>query len=381
LHSLLLCAERRVPVERFKIDPDEIQYAALGLAAGCEQAAIKSARLLCMAWQRMNTYTDLMRPEVRVVFILFARHLGLQIPELTPFKSMPHLDALIANDHWRIAQGDELRTLLEQACEEHTRSAPHGPFQGLPAAILLMLKLRQMAGLANPTLTHPLFTTPLEFPDSVSIDMACGDLLDRVRGRMTRNGFREDSIDRAVVLQVPLVVDSSVGTLPLRPDLHQASIQVVPGKVKKTQSHRAEEQDADRLVDGLAAIFGFIPRALMWIVLIYGTKAMLALFVQISGLLPPTSKVFYTAWIAVPFVSLGFVSLRNARNFLRDSMLLSAAILQTFFGYGVYSMHISPMAELTDVRTFLWVPLVQLVWVVGWAYVTLFSKKSLTVTH
>lgn len=377
LHSLLLCAERHVSAEKLKIDADEIQYAALGLAAGCEEAALLSARLLCLAWQRMDAYKELVRPEVRAVFILFAGHLGIQIPELTPFKPAPQLDALIDNDRWRKAQGDELRTLLEQACEEHTRSAPQGPFQGLPAAILLMLKLRQMEGLANPTLTHPLFATPLEFPARVSIEVACGDLLDRVGGRMTRNGFREDAIVRAMVLNKPLVgVDSAVGAMPLRPDLHPASIQIVPGIVRNTPTQRTEAQQADRVVGGLAALAGFLPRGLMWIVLLIGTKAMLAAFAQISGLVPPTSRVFYMAWIAAPFVLLGWVSLKSARSFLRDSALLAAAILQTYFGYGVYSMHVSPMSELSDVRAFIWAPLVQLVWVLGWAYVTLFSKKE-----
>lgn len=138
-----------------------------------------------------------------------------------------------------------------------------------------------------------------------------------------------------------------------------------------------EAERADRLVDGLAAVFGFLPRALTWIVLIYGTKAMLALFAQVSGLLPsPGAKGYYMVWIAAPFFLLGFVSLKNARNFLRDSVLLSAAILQTLFGFAAYSVHTAPIPELSDIRAFLWIPLAQLFWVAGWAYVTLYSKAK-----
>lgn len=242
LHSLLRCTERKLPNESFRIEPDEIQYAALGLVVGCEAAALQMARMLCLAWRSpVGMYKELIRPEVRACFSIFAKHLGLPVPPLVPFKATPHLDALVEGDRWRLASVEEFSALMESACTEHTESAPQGPFQGLPAALMLMLKLREMAGLANPKLTHPLFVTPLGFPGIVSMDVACGDLLDRVGKRMTRNGFREDSIVRAVVSRGPLDVDSSDGSKPLRPDLHPGSIQFGPGKVREPHAHSVQK--------------------------------------------------------------------------------------------------------------------------------------------
>lgn len=358
LHRLLLCDERRLSNEPFKIDPDEIQYSALGLAAGVEDAALQSARLLCLAWQHPDMYTDFIRPEVRVCFMLFAAYLGIQIPALKPFKPMPHLDALIENERWRIADGDELRLLLEAACEEHTRSAPSGPFQGLPAAILLVLKLREMAGLANPQPAHPLFAKPLVIPGKVTFEVACDDLLTRVHDRMTRNGFREDTIEQAIVTQSPLVVDSRVGAMPLRPDLYQPRVQFVP---------KEEARYTDRLVDGIAVFFGFLPRVLTWLVLASAAKATFSDFSRISNLLPTFLSLSFMAWIASPFILLAWLFFKVKRNFLQDSALLFASIMLAFFGMGAYGINLSE-GGLQDAKVFTWVPLLQLIWAGGWIY-------------
>jgi hypothetical protein len=218
LHRLLLCDQRHTPSDNIRLEADEIQYSALGLAAGIEEAALESARLLCLAWQRSRIYQDFIRPEVRVVFMLFAEHLGISLPVLKPFQATPHLDALLENGRWRNADSSTLRSLFEAASEEHTRLAPTGPFQGLPAAILLMLKLRTMAGLGIPELTHPLFATPVIFPGKTPFDEAYDGLVGNVLTRMKANGFRQDRIIQAIVGQSPLVVDTSVGTMPLHQD-------------------------------------------------------------------------------------------------------------------------------------------------------------------
>ena len=366
LHRLLLCSERRISNnETLRIDPYVIKYAALGLAAGVEDAALKLARLLCLAWQRQEgVYWRGTNTEERAIYTLFAAHLGVQMPALESSDSpKPHLDALTQNGRWRAANGDELRTLLEAACEEYVRSALR-PFEGVPAAILLVLKLREMSGLVNPPLIHPLFASPLALPGTVSIDAACNDLLVRVRDRMNRNGFREDAIEQAMVTQSPLVIHSRVGAMPLRPDLYQPSLfRSVNHQGKNAQPLSSEEaQRVDRLVNGTAVVLGFLPRVLTWLMLVYGTKAMLAEFSHVAGLLSPASRVLYTVWIVIPFVFLGLVSLMYRRNTIRDSAVLSAVVMLALFGIGVYDSSVRQSPELQDAKAFGWVPLVQLIW-------------------
>lgn len=250
LHRLLLCRERRLSSEQFKIEPDEIEYAALGLAAGVEEAALKSARMLCLAWQQPGMYTDFIRPEASATFMLFAAHLGLSLPELKPFKPAPKLDALVENERWRTASDNDLRNLLEAACVEHTCLAPNGPFQGLPATILLVLKLRQLAGLPNPSISHELFAQPLALPEKVSIEAAGDALLNSVFKRMKLNGFRGAAIEQAMLTQSPLVVNSSVGAMPLRPDQYQPSIKYIPCETEKADA----EENPSRAKSGLISL-------------------------------------------------------------------------------------------------------------------------------
>ena len=212
LHSRLLEKQRGLfdpeSLSRLFFTPEEIQYVALGFIAGAEQAALHMARILCAVWQIPDIYYDAKRPEVRAVFMLFAQHLGIKLPELPRFKALPVLESLIDNQRWCQLSAEALAPLLEAACIEHTEEAPHGPFEGLPIALALMLKLRSRQGLSNPPqIKHPLLSKSLE-PWAAPAEFA--DCLDQplreLRARLLTEGYDEEAIAAAVLEAKPLVV-------------------------------------------------------------------------------------------------------------------------------------------------------------------------------
>jgi hypothetical protein len=89
----------------------------------------------------------------------------------------PIFNALV--EHWRTSDPDDLAPLLLAACDRHTHQArpdsnraffdlPRPGMEYDPFEILAVLKLRDMHGLPNPTLDHPLMNTPLgQLPPSV----------------------------------------------------------------------------------------------------------------------------------------------------------------------------------------------------------------------
>lgn len=206
LHTRLLDGRRGCdPEGGIGIDSDEIQWAALGLVAGCEQPALHTARVLCATWQHRQLHREFIRPEVRAIFILMARQLGIPLPDLVPFKPLPALEALIDADRWLHPDAGALAPRVEAACIEHTEEAPEGPFRGLPIAICLLFKLRAMRGLANPAVTHPLLAVPLgDWAAPVDFDACLDPLLRAVRDRLKRHGFDEAAIAAAVIDGTPL---------------------------------------------------------------------------------------------------------------------------------------------------------------------------------
>jgi DNA uptake protein ComE-like DNA-binding protein len=370
LHSLLLCKQRGVESESFKLRiACEIDFSVLGLAAGCEEAALASARLLCSVLQSPEMYYDFTFPDTHVIFKLFASHLGITIPELKSSTPSPHLEALLENDRWRTATEDELRPLLAAACEEHTRlTPPAGAFQGLPAAILLMLKLRDMAGLSNPALTHPLFATPIVFPASLSVEDASDALLTRVQTRLKQNGFREAAIIHAITTQTPLVIDASVGTMPLRPDLYSPTSYIQIRPIGDDEKKRKKAQGSKLFINGLGSLLGWLPCLLTCLLLISVEKETLSKLFQATQDLKPFTALLLGSWVSLPYLLLGWAMLKFKRHFISDSQLLVATLMLYYFEEATYGIHSAGISSLEGVKVFLWVPLAQMLWVCGWLY-------------
>ncbi|HLA34882.1 MAG TPA: hypothetical protein VJ001_08460 [Rhodocyclaceae bacterium] len=212
LHRLMLCRQRGCDPEHFRIWADEIQYVALGLVVGCEQSALRMARILCAAWQHPQVYIDFVRPEVRAIFIVLAHHLDVSLPPLTAVKETPKLNALLAEDCWLRADAATLAPLIEAACEEHTEHAPDGPFRGLPIALVLMFKLRAQHGLENPAISHKILASPLgAWAKSATFDAALDPLLFSALARLSAHAYDEDAIEAAVIRRETLAVPIELG--------------------------------------------------------------------------------------------------------------------------------------------------------------------------
>jgi hypothetical protein len=116
-------------------------------------------------------------------------------------------------DLWREPDPDALVSVCLAACDFHTqRCRISGDFDFFefsnsfwnrtPIEILLLFKLRQLLGLQNPKIDHPIMNTPLgKLPEQVVSfsEIANGpegenDLLCRVRRRMMQDGFDEEEV-------------------------------------------------------------------------------------------------------------------------------------------------------------------------------------------
>ena len=200
LHRLLLCPMRRCSPDNILMSCDVALYTAFGLVVGCEGEALRSARMLCATFTRPNFFLNSVAPAEQFVFALFFSHFDQPLPELAVHKRTPIHNALLENGRWRSADTEELATLCLAACREYTHIAYIGPFRGIPITILTLFKLREMSGLANPVIDHPLFNAmngPL--PALVPRDQLKDELVIAVRQRMERHGFDERMIYESIV--------------------------------------------------------------------------------------------------------------------------------------------------------------------------------------
>ncbi len=211
LHRLMLQPLRGYQATHGAFYADEIQYVALGLVVGCEEPALRMARMLCAAWQHPHIYS-LVRPQVRAIYMVLAQHMKLPIPVLNACRDAPRLDALLDGNCWLHLEAGALAPLLEAACMEHTETAADGPFRGLPIALVLMLKLRAQQGRHNPRLVHPLLASPLgDWPTAVQLEAVFDPLLRAVRKRLAAHAYDEDAIEAAVIHGQPLAVPAALG--------------------------------------------------------------------------------------------------------------------------------------------------------------------------
>ena len=181
------------------LETDAIPFTALGLVAGCRAEALKLGRAQTAAYRKgwyQNDTADF------PIFIFILRMLAAYLEEpairLNRAAAHPILTALF--DLRRAPGTEELQQVCLAACDLHTHQyKPGGEFEHIaiwartPIEILLLFKLRQLAGLPNPQLDHPLMNTPLgQLPQEVTF--APDELVTRVRARMTKSGYDEAAI-------------------------------------------------------------------------------------------------------------------------------------------------------------------------------------------
>jgi len=190
----------------------ELAYTALGVVIGCKERAFRLARMQLAAYRKgfYDEHRD-NYPAFHFLLRILADYLG-EPPLMLRGEALtnPIYNALTVA--WRDPDAEALIPILLVACDEHTQRcrgrAPYGIFfdfsywSRTPIEILLLFKLRQLSGLPNPQLDHPLMTKPLGvLPPEVAFEP--DDLIKRVRARMMQDGFDEDAIFAEVCRESP----------------------------------------------------------------------------------------------------------------------------------------------------------------------------------
>lgn len=178
-------------------------FTALGMIIGCKEEASKLARMQLVAHRKGFYYKD-KYPIYNFVLRIMADYLNESPLELTGESlTEPIFNALF--DHWRASDLDSLSSICLAACDFHThRCKPdvrnewyefnNGEWHKFPFEILLVFKLRQLLGLKNPVIDHPLMNTPLGVLPTQDATFAPDELITRVRARMVQDGFDEQLI-------------------------------------------------------------------------------------------------------------------------------------------------------------------------------------------
>lgn len=183
-----------------------LPFTALGVVIGCKEEAFRLARMQLLAYKKGYYLDKRDYPIYQFIFRILADYLN-EPPHVLEGEALadPIFNALFAL--WREPDADALVPVYLAACDFHThRCKPgdkmhfyefeNGLWERTPIEILLLFKLRQLIGLQNPQLDHPLMNTPLGvLPEEVAFEP--DDLIKRVRARMMQDGYDEQEIYEA----------------------------------------------------------------------------------------------------------------------------------------------------------------------------------------
>jgi hypothetical protein len=108
----------------------------------------------------------------------------------------PELAGLTILERWRDPDPDVLAPWLLAACDRHTHEAPYDTAKQAydfgdcrltrtPIEILMIFRLRELTGLANPTLQHPLMEAPFDVLPEPQPPCALDDVM---QGTLKRAG-------------------------------------------------------------------------------------------------------------------------------------------------------------------------------------------------
>ena len=203
-HQMVVLFRGNMLPIRFKKDvPQDLQltevpYTALGVVIGCKEQAFRLARMQIAAYQKGYYYDKGEYPIFVFMLRILADYLGEPplVLEGEPLAE-PIFNALFKL--WRTEDPNALVDICLAACDYHTRRCRgyfefyDGAWTRTPIEILLLFKLRQLLGLQNPQLDHPLMNSPLGvLPEEVAFEP--DDLMKRVHARMAQNRYDEEFI-------------------------------------------------------------------------------------------------------------------------------------------------------------------------------------------
>lgn len=185
-----------------------LPYVALGMVIGCREQATTIAKLFIALAQRGYFRRLGAWPCRFFILQLIADYLGEpQFP--VQGRSLGYPTYIQLMDTWRVPDPQALAPLCLAACDLHTHHAykqpdgEPGEFDNMewiytPIEILLLFKLRQLIGLENPVLDHPLMNTALGvLPEETAFEP--DELVKAVRARMVVDGFDEAAIVKRIL--------------------------------------------------------------------------------------------------------------------------------------------------------------------------------------
>jgi hypothetical protein len=193
----------RMPLRSERLGLPAALTAALGMALGCKKEARSMAKALILA-HRIELFRDSeFYPASQCVLQIFASYLALP-PLMLKGEAAVHPIYKALAAHWRHPDADALAPLMLAACDEHTHRNTRGKpydysydfmvFARTPVEILLIFKLREELGLANPNLDHPLMNTALgQLPREVTA-LKMDDVMAVAITRARAEGFDEEKV-------------------------------------------------------------------------------------------------------------------------------------------------------------------------------------------
>ncbi|MDO5691112.1 MAG: hypothetical protein Q4G70_01350 [Pseudomonadota bacterium] len=205
---------RHYGVNENEIENRYIRWIVIGFLLGEIERSTLLARMVLQAY-RENMIPTKVRPSSagNLMLRMLGEHIGESVPALPDrfyperpdfFDTTPYLQEMLA--HWKNEEPDVIAPYLVNVCDCHTihgyqgkadtshlREFSGGGMQRFPMAALLVLKLRQMRGLENPRIEHPLMETVMgHLPTDAHF--VPDDVLSRLRDRMRADGFDESEI-------------------------------------------------------------------------------------------------------------------------------------------------------------------------------------------
>jgi hypothetical protein len=203
-NEMIVMHEGSLRPARFKgtvpadLHSSEIPHTALGVVIGCKQHAFKLATMQ-LAALRNGDYCDIAPfPIHRFLLEILGEY--LDVPRATRSSKdarAPILDELLKR--WRSGDPAPLVDACLAACDLHTWHCNddfefnNAYWTRIPIEVLLVFKLRELIGLENPHIEHPLMNTSLGVLPK-PVDFAPDELMQRARVRMQQDGYDEDGI-------------------------------------------------------------------------------------------------------------------------------------------------------------------------------------------
>ena len=178
-----------------------IAYSALGIVIGKNDQASKLARLQLLAY-RKGFYA---KTDFYPIFHFMMKIIADYLSEPPHVPRGEALEDQVFNDLyrvWRLPEAEEIVPFCLAALDSHTNRSVciegethefEAAWQHTPVEILLMFTLRELSGLSNPAIDHPLMNSPLGVCPKLT-NSPQDVLIESVGERMCKDGFNEDEI-------------------------------------------------------------------------------------------------------------------------------------------------------------------------------------------